>query len=180
MENISFSPPQPSEINIVNPFYNVRWWNWYLDSMSDTQPGLNFTPLLDSTWMSLTSQAWHIGKSDDVPLDHPVILVGIPLLIEMIELIFWVFCFFFPPGITVWETDPRAGGRTPDRSEPAGAMQAGVRDGEHEQYQVRGPCPPCCAWRRQGEETVLFIFSFQTWPWNWDIRCWMSDVGKEL
>lgn len=49
-------------------------------------------------------------------------------------------------GITVRKTDSRAGGRTPDRSQPAGAMPAGVGDGQHEQHQVPGatPCPLLC------------------------------------
>lgn len=48
----------------------------------------------------------------------------------------------FISGITVWEIDPRAGGRTPDRRQPTGAMQAWIRDGQHEQRQVPGRMPP--------------------------------------
>lgn len=48
----------------------------------------------------------------------------------------------FLSGITVWKADPRAGGWTPDRGQPAGAMQAWLGDGKHEQHQVRALCSP--------------------------------------
>ena len=44
----------------------------------------------------------------------------------------------FLSGITVWKADPRTGGRTPDRRQPTGAMQAWIGDGQHEQRQVLG------------------------------------------
>lgn len=62
-------------------------------------------------------------------------------------------------GITVWKTDSRAGGRTPNRSQPAGAMQAGVGDGQHEQHQVLGapPCPLLCFALLVGVDRVYLL-----------------------
>lgn len=66
-------------------------------------------------------------------------------------------------GITVWETDARAGGRTPDRRQPAGAMQAGVRDRQHEQHQVLGAPPlPLPRSALPWQQIVLCLFSLRS------------------
>lgn len=72
----------------------------------------------------------------------------------------------FLSGITVWKADPRAGGWTPDRGQPAGAMQAWLGDGKHEQHQVRALCS-------------LRLLSFEL-PLGRSCVCFLLNLAREL
>lgn len=90
------------------------------------------------TAASSASPIWHLGKLHFSPRPSCHFDRNSPLQTDDRIHLFGGFV----SGITVWETDARAGGRAPNRSQPAGAMQAWIRDGQHEQHQVLGTQPP--------------------------------------
>lgn len=124
---------------------------------------LIFKPLPYYIATPSVSQSWCLEKNLIFPICLPVILVL--NFVFHIDATIHLSCGFLS-GITVWKADPRAGGWTPDRGQPAGAMQAWLGDWQHEQHQV-------------GALRSLRLLSFEL-PLGRSCVCFLLNLAREL
>lgn len=115
---------------------------------------LIFKPLPYYTATAFVSQSWSLKKNLIFSICHPVILVL--NFVFHIDATIQLFGGFLS-GIAVWKADPRAGGWTADRGQPAGAMQAWLGDRQYEQHQVWALCSLSFLYFELPLEVVVFV-----------------------